>query len=328
MAGPPPSNWEVDPATAGAREVAPGLWRLRIPLAWEAINHVNAYLVEGDELTLVDCGTAGHPSCAEALEVAIGAAGHALEDVGRLVLTHIHSDHMGLAPLVVERSGAEVWAHPDDGHFYDAIRDTDRIVAARERRSRQEGVPEHRLEPFRTADEELQGALGPVTATHTLADGVTVSGFDVVETPGHCPSHVCLARADVVIAGDLICPAFVPWLDYGYSADPLAQTLASLDTLEALDAPLALPGHGRPITDVHATIEDTRSGFAQRLDATRRALEHGPAGAYELTTRIWGEEPDLQATGHMTELLSYLRHLRQRGEIRREINDDGTFSYR
>src|SRR3954447_24341444 len=141
MAGPPPSNWEVDPATAGAREVAPGLWRLRIPLAWEQISHVNAYVVEGDELTLVDCGTAGHPSCAEALEVALRETGHSLDEVGRLVFTHVHSDHMGLAQLVVERSGAEVWSHPDDRHFYDAIHETERIVAARERRARQEGVP-------------------------------------------------------------------------------------------------------------------------------------------------------------------------------------------
>src|SRR3954451_15563296 len=108
MAGPPPPDWAVDPATAGAREVQPGLWRLRLPLPWGGINHVNAYLVEADELTLIDCGTAGHATCAEALEVAVQATGHGLDEVERLVLTHVHSDHMGLTPLVVERSGAEV----------------------------------------------------------------------------------------------------------------------------------------------------------------------------------------------------------------------------
>jgi glyoxylase-like metal-dependent hydrolase (beta-lactamase superfamily II) len=328
MAGPPPSDWEVDPASAGAREVRPGLWRLRIPLAWEQISHVNAYLVEDDELTLIDCGTAGHPTCAEALEVAMKDAGHVLDEVGRLVFTHVHSDHMGLARHVLARSGAEVWSHPNDAHFYDAIRETERIVAARERRARQEGVPEHRLEVYGTAKEELEGALGPVTATHALLDGVTVSGFEVIETPGHAPSHVCLVREDVVIAGDLICPAFVPWLDYGYSADPLAETLASLDALEATGATLALPGHGRPITDVAATIEATRTGFALRVDATRQALHDGPAGAYEVTTRIWGEEADLPATGHMIEVLSYLRYLRGRGEITRTTEDDGTYRYR
>ncbi|MEA2296791.1 MAG: hypothetical protein QOE86_4430 [Solirubrobacteraceae bacterium] len=333
MAGPPPKDWSVDPATAGAREVIPGLWRLRLPLAWEAINHVNAYLIEGDAVTLVDCGTAGHPTCATALEVALEATGHALEDVKQLVLTHVHSDHMGLAQLVLERSGAELCAHPDDAHFYDAMREPDRIVAARERRARQEGVPEERLPVYRTADEELEGALAPVTPTHLLTDGVTVATglgpFEVHETPGHCPSHVCLLQRDtgVAIVGDLICPAFVPWLDYGYSADPMAETFASLDVLERLDARLALPGHGRPIEHVQGTIEDTRNGFAQRLGDTRRALAQGPAGAYELATRIWGEEPDLQATGHMTELLSYLRYLRGLGEVTRTTVEDGTYRY-
>jgi glyoxylase-like metal-dependent hydrolase (beta-lactamase superfamily II) len=333
MAGPPPSDWSVDPATASAREVAPGLWRLRLPLAWETINHVNAYLIEGDELTLVDCGTAGHPTCAEALDVAVDATGHTLEDVGTLVLTHIHSDHMGLAQYVLERSGAELWAHPDDAHFYDAIHETERIVTARERRSRQEGVPEHRLGAFGTADEELQGALGPVKG-HALINGVTlatgIGALEVHETPGHAPSHVCLIERETGIAfvGDLICPAFVPWLDYGYSADPLAQTFASLDILEALDPSLSLPGHGRPIEHTQATITDTRDGFAQRLADTRRALERGPAGAYELTVRIWGEEPDLQASGHMLELLSYLRYLRGLGEVDRTTAGDGTYRYR
>jgi glyoxylase-like metal-dependent hydrolase (beta-lactamase superfamily II) len=328
VAGPPPADWSVDPATASAREVVPGLWRLRIPLAWEAINHVNAYVIEGDALTLVDCGTAGHETCAEALDVAMRASGHELEDVDRLVLTHVHSDHMGLAQMVLERSGAELWAHPNDAHFYEAIDETDRIVAARERRARQEGVPEHRLEPFRTAREELEGALGPVTRTHDLTDGVTVSGFKVLQTPGHSPSHVCLVRDDVAIVGDLICPAFVPWLDYGYSADPLAETLASLDALAGTGATLALPGHGRPIAEVAPTIAMTRTGFDQRLLVTREALERGPAGAYEIVERIWGEEPDLQATGHMTEMLSYLRFLRGAGEITRTTEDDGTYRYR
>jgi glyoxylase-like metal-dependent hydrolase (beta-lactamase superfamily II) len=267
MAGPPPTSWAVEPEYAGARQVAPGVWRLRLPMAWEGISHVNAYVIEraDDGVLLVDCGTAGHPSCAEALVEAFTETGHTLEDVRALVITHVHSDHMGLAKLVQDRSGAPVWAHPDDAHFYDALRDPERIVAARERRATQEGVPEWRMEAYRTAQEELEGALAEVHAQYRLVEGTTVDSalgpWEVLETPGHCPSHVCLVQRDhrIAIVGDLICPAFVPWMDYGYSPDPVAEMLASLDRLAAIgDIDVALPGHGRPITDVAGVIADTR----------------------------------------------------------------------
>jgi glyoxylase-like metal-dependent hydrolase (beta-lactamase superfamily II) len=337
MAGPPPASWAVRPEDAGARLVTPGLWRLRLPMAWEGIDHVNAYVIERDDggPVLVDCGTAGHPTCAGALEAAMAQAGHALEDVALLVATHVHSDHIGLAALVLERSGAELWAHPDDGHFYDAIRDGERITAARERRARQEGVPEARLEPYRTVLEETEGALAAVAPHRPLLRGTVVESalgpWQVLETPGHCPSHVCLVQPDqrLAIVGDLVCPVFVPWMDYGYSADPVAETLASLDVLEqAPPIDVALPGHGRPITDLGAVVGETRAGFAQRLDATRAAVARGPAGGYAITTRMFGPEGDLAATGHLTEVLAYLAHLRHRGEVVRDRTPDGTYQYR
>lgn len=337
MVGPSPDDWSVVPEKAGARLVAPGLWRLRLPMAWEGIDHVNAYLLEreDDGVVLVDCGTAGHASSAEALEQAMAAAGHVLEDVRVLALTHVHSDHMGLAAMVLERSGAELLAHPDDRHFYDAMRVPDRIVAARERRARREGVPEARLDAYSTAAEELEGALAPVEPDRQLRQGATfgsaLGSWEVLETPGHCPSHVCLFQREhrFAIVGDLICVAFVPWMDYGYSADPFAETLASLRLLEA--APgigLALPGHGRPITDVNAVVARTRTGLMERLNATRDAVGSAPGGAYDITTRMFGEEPDVPATGHLSEVLGYLCHLRRRREVVRDTNPDGSYRYR
>jgi len=105
--------------------------------------------------------------------------------------------------------------------------------------------------------------------------------------------------------------------------------LASLDRLAALgDIDVALPGHGRPITEVAAVIADARRGFERRLDETRAAVRRGPAGAYEITTRMFGDEPDLEATGHLTEVLSYLKHLRRRGEVVRETDAAGRYRYR
>jgi glyoxylase-like metal-dependent hydrolase (beta-lactamase superfamily II) len=337
VAGPPPASWAVRPQDGGVRLVAPGLWRLRLPMPWEGISHVNAYLIErGDGSTvLVDCGTAGDATAAEALDAAIDRTGHRMEDVAVLAVTHAHSDHVGLAAHVLARSGAELWAHPDDEHFYESLRTPDRVVAARERRARREGVPAARLEPYRTVLEETEGALAVVVPDRPLRrDTVidTVLGpWSVLETPGHCPSHVCLVQPDhgLALVGDLICPVFVPWLDYGCSPDPYAEILASLDALErAGPIAIALPGHGRPITDLGAVLADTRAGFAARLVATRAALAAGPAGGYALTLRIFGDEDDMAAVGHLTEVLAYLRHLRLRGVVVRETTSDDTYIYR
>src|SRR5271167_3516794 len=90
------------------RAAAEGIHRLAIPTPFR-VGRVNAYLIEDDPLTLVDSG----PNSAKALdelEQALAAHGHAVEDIGLLVVTHQHIDHFGLAGLLARRSGAEVAA--------------------------------------------------------------------------------------------------------------------------------------------------------------------------------------------------------------------------
>jgi glyoxylase-like metal-dependent hydrolase (beta-lactamase superfamily II) len=337
MVGPPPESWAVEPSDAKAYELAPGLWSFRLPLAWDGISAVNAFAIERDDgIALVDCGTAGHPSCAEALRVAVEQTGYKLEDVSMLVGTHTHSDHVGLAQWVKELSGAEFWMHPDTAHFYDGTREPERIRAAREHRARQEGVPEDELGWYGDVREETEGVLAAVPPDHDLVAGVRLDSklgeWETIETPGHCPSHVCLVQRDrgLIILGDLVAAAFSPWYDYGYSPDPVAEFLAALDTIAALDSPgLALPGHGRPISDLPGAIELHRRGVAERLEQTRAAIAAGPAGASVLTPRVFGE-PDSGETAvwKMTELVCYLRHLRLAGEVVRDEDGDGKFIYR
>jgi len=336
MAGPTPASWAVDPGEASAALVADGVWRLRLPLAWAHLTHVNAYAVEGDGVVLFDCGMAGHPTGEQALEQALAAAGMTPEDVTTLVGTHAHSDHVGLAPWLVARSGCEVWMHPATQHSFDAIREPARIAAARERRSRAEGVPEDRLGDYASLDEELAGLMGVVAADHALVEGARVlSGigdWEVLETPGHCPSHVSLVQREsrLAILGDAACVAFVPWLDYGYSADPAAQHLVTMDRIAGLgDDMTGLPGHGRALTDLPAVAAMYRDGFAERIATTRRAVDEGPAGGWEMSRRVFGITDDrIIEFAHFVETLCYLRHLRLEGVVARELTADGTFVHK
>lgn len=337
MVGPPPESWAVDPRRAGAWEIAPGLWQLRMPLPWDTIGTVNAFAIARDDgIMLVDCGSAGDPTCRDALATAIAVAGLSLSDVRLLVATHTHSDHIGLAAWVIEQSGCRFLMHPASAHFYDAMREPERISAIRRARAVREGVPPERLEDCGDVREELEGVLAPVAPDALLADGMRLPSllgdWEVVETPGHAPSHVCLVQREsgLAIVGDLVARTFAPYLDYGYTPDPVAELLDSLDRVDAIDGVrLGLPGHGRPLEDVGAAIATYRDGIHGRLEDAQAAVAAGPAGAYEMTRRMFGEPTsDQSAVWLMTETLCYLKHLRDAGAVVRDENARGAYSYR
>ena len=143
IGGTAPESWSVDADRVGAFEVRPGLWTLRLPVAWSDITHVNAHLLERPDggVTLVDCGSAGDDSCCDALVTAIARAGHDVTDVRELIVTHAHSDHFGVARQLVAESGCVMRMHPAHEAFTDGRNEPERIQAARRRRSLREGVP-------------------------------------------------------------------------------------------------------------------------------------------------------------------------------------------
>lgn len=317
--------------------MVPGLWQLRLPLAWEGIGSVNAFAIARDDgVMLVDCGSAGDPSYRHALALALDQAGFGLRDVRVLAGTHTHSDHVGMASWVIGESGCELAMHPATAHFYDAMRDPAGIEAARERRSRQEGVPEDVIWAYRDVREETEGVLAPVEPHRQLHDGVRLASrlgeWEVVETPGHAPSHVCLFQRDhgIAVVADLVSRTFSPYFDYGYTPDPVAEYLASLDRVAAISGiEVALPGHGRPIADLADVIAEHREGVHEGLAACRRAVAAGPAGGFDLTTRVYGAARSLfVAVWQLAGVACYLRHLRLSGQVTRETAPDGTFRYR
>jgi glyoxylase-like metal-dependent hydrolase (beta-lactamase superfamily II) len=155
-------------ALARADRVLPGLWRLRLPLPWPGVPHVNAWAIAaGSGVLLVDTGL-DEPGALLQLERALGQAGLRLEHVRLLVCTHAHSDHYGLAGPIVRRAGCELWMHPNHAHMTRAVADPERALL--------DGV-------------ELESDLG---------------AWRVYETPGHAPSHVVLHQPErrLLLSGD------------------------------------------------------------------------------------------------------------------------------
>jgi len=142
----------------------------------------------------------------------------------------------------------------------------------------------------------------------------------VHETPGHAPSHVVLFQRErrLLISGDHLLGRVSLYFDYGYTPDPVGEFLSSLDVADRLGARLALSGHGRPFADVTEHVEANRRLVQRRLDAVLAALQDGPASAYDLGPRIYGEAFSSEVAGWLlTKLLCFLTHLEATGAVER-----------
>src|SRR5687768_325929 len=305
--------------------VLPGVWRLRLPLPWPGVPHCNAWaLASGDGVVLVDTGM-HEPGSMAHLERALEQAGLRIDHVRLVVCTHAHVDHCGQAPAIRERTGAEVWMHPAHGHLHANDETPEQTIARRVEVARQSGVPEAPLRRWAEQRRAMgNGLSGELTVDRDLVPGVTVSSdlgdWQVVETPGHAPSHVCLYQPGrrLLLSGDHLLGRVSLYFDEGHTPDPVGEFLEGLDRVAALDARLALAGHGRPFTDVAGHVAANRRLVAERLDAVRAALAEGEATPFELAGRVYGEAFSEQtASWLMSKTRSWLTHLERRDEAAR-----------
>jgi glyoxylase-like metal-dependent hydrolase (beta-lactamase superfamily II) len=330
----PPARRDPAPTSPASRRelgrgerVLPGLWRLRLPLPWPGIPHCNAWAIaSGDGIVLVDTGMDMPGSMAQ-LERALDQVHLRLEHVRRLVITHAHSDHWGLAAPIVARTGCEVLMHPNFQHAVAGKRDPEADMARRLEVGRQSGVPEDVLRRFLEQAREMpSGVAGLVEPDTELRDGVCIETdlgrWEVYETPGHAPSHVCLFQRArrLLISGDHLLGRISLFFEYGWTPDPVGEFLASLDVVEQLDARLCMSGHGRTFTDVGAHIAGNRALVAERLAAAERAVAERPLSALEVVPSVYGEPLSSSARWRLLETLCYLRHLEQVGRVVHEAD--------
>ena len=307
-----------------ADRVLPGIWRVRLPLPWPGVPHVNAWALQaGDGIVLVDTGYHEEGALAE-LERTLATVGRRLEDVRLVVCTHAHSDHYGLAAPIVERAGCELWMHPNHEHMTRAIADPERALERRVEVARQSGVP---LEPLRRWAEQRRdsnpGIAAAIEPHRELVPGVEVEtdhgAWSVHYTPGHAPSHVVLfePRQRLLLSGDHLLGRVSPYFDYGWTPDPVAEFLDSLDTVDALGARLCLPGHGRPFGDVGAHVEANRKEMAATLDRVEGVLADRERTAYEAVSLAFPEFEPSMMTWALTIMLCFLTHLERTGRVER-----------
>src|SRR6476661_1495527 len=304
----------------------PGVWRLRLPLPWPGVPHGNAWAVAaGDGVVLFDTGYHDEGSLGH-LERALAMVNLRLEHVRLLVCTHAHSDHYGQAATVVDATGCELWMHPNHEHMTRSASDPEEWMRRRIEVARQSGVPAEPLERFAQQRKGMStGIARIVEPDRDLLPGVEVATdlgtWTVHETPGHAPSHVCLFQPErrLLISGDHLLGRVSLYYDYGYTPDPAGEFLASMDVVEALDARLCLPGHGRTFSDVQGHIDANPQTVGERVARCLDVVtEHGPVTAFDAIPRIYGEPiTPLNANWWISETLCYLTHLERLGRVER-----------
>jgi glyoxylase-like metal-dependent hydrolase (beta-lactamase superfamily II) len=305
--------------------VVPGVWRLRLPLPWPGVPHCNAWAVAaGDGIVLFDTGM-HEPGSLAHLERALAQVNLSLDNVRLVVCTHAHSDHYGQAADIVDRAGCELWMHPNHEHMTRAAQDPDAALQRRLEVARQSGVPE---EPLRAYAEARRGQGFGISRIiepdRPLLPGVEIDtdlgAWQVYETPGHAPSHVCMFQPEhrLLISGDHLLGRVSLYYDYGYSPDPAGEFLNSLDIVEKLDARLCLSGHGRTFTDVQGHIDANRALVNERIEKVHFVISRAETTAFDAVPQVYGQAiTPMNANWWLSETLCYLTHLERCGRAER-----------
>ena len=307
----------------GADQVAPGVWRIPLPLPGDGLKAVNVYaVVDGDGVTLVDGGWALDVAELE-LERALGGLGLGLGDIRRFLVTHAHRDHYTEAVAVRRRFGTRVLIGAGERHAIE------RIITPGHRAGQSHWDLLHRhggeavLAAMRAAgaspDEGDQGYERPddyIPAGERLAVGDRI--LEAIPTPGHTRGHlVFLDRtAGLLFSGDHVLPHITPSVGFEVDPPPLAlrDYLESLRLVRSLPDAVMLPAHGQPGDSVHARIDALLGHHDVRLDQAAAALRAGPRSAYEVATELpWTSRQrrfaDLDPFNQMLAVLETALHL-------------------
>lgn len=285
-------------AVSGAADRLP-LHCLSLPTPFP-VGPVNVYLAAGEPLTLIDAGPKDDATRA-ALETGLSALGHRVEDLRRVILTHHHADHIGLAAEIAARSGAEVLTHPYNLPWLADYPGARRRFSPFYRQIwEQGGVPDEIVSAMDRAAESVGRWLDPFPHARPVEEGERLhfAGRDwlVFHTPGHAGGLICLWEAEsrVLLSNDHLIrdissnPVMEPPpIGQGPRPRRLVEYLREMQRMAALDPAVAFPGHGEPIHDVRNLVGQRVAFHRRRAEKILAALNGRSLTLWELTQPLF-----------------------------------------
>ena len=315
-----------------------GIHRLAIPTPF-AVGRVNVYLIEDEPLTLVDAGPNSGSSLDE-LERQLHAHGHALEDIGLVILTHQHIDHLGLVNIVAGRSGAEVAAIEAavpfvENYSQEAAADDDYASTLMLRH----GISEDVVRVLQAVSAAFRAWGSRASVTRVLHDRDEIELRDrtlqVLFRPGHSPSDTIFLDRDrrLLIAADHLLKHISsnplisrPRERGGERPKALVTYLESLRLTRELELDLVLTGHGDPIDDHRPLIDQRFALHERRAEKLLRLVAERPRTGYELAQSLWGNIAVTQAYLTLSEVIGHMDLLLADGRAR-EVETNGVVRF-
>ncbi len=291
-------------------------------------------------MTLVDAGPNSGVALDD-LERGLDGLGHRIEDIGLLVLTHQHMDHIGLAAIIARRSGGEVAAldrlAPYLERFGEDMELDDRFAA---RQLLRHGIPEDVVHALRAVSASYRAWGSSVTVSRPLQAGSTLGlrdrSLEVLHRPGHSPSDTVFWDSDrrILIGGDHLIghissnPLLTrPLGDTGEedAASPRPQALvsyiASLKATREMEVEMILAGHGRPVEGHVELIDERLRQHERRARKIYDLVAERPKTAYEIAQALWGTVAVTQAYLTLSEVLGHADILLNQGLLVETIED-------
>jgi len=332
-----PFAHEPEPGSGEAVEIAPGVLWLRMPLA-PPLRFINVWaLAEPDGWAIIDTGVRSEPTMhawQRAFEGCLQG-----RPVTRVIVTHMHPDHAGMAGWIAERSGVQLWMSRLEYL-------TCRLLSADTGRSAPaEGIEFYRAAGWTRAEleryQERFGFFGtliyPLPAAYRrIADRerlrFAAHEWSVLIGTGHSPEHACLycASLKLLISGDQVLPRIssnVSVYPTEPEADPLADWLASLARLKQCvpDEVLVLPSHNSPFHGLHARLDELLQEHRGNLERLLARLET-PQRAVDVFDCLFSRRISSELLGMATgEALAHLNHLHAQGLAQRQRDAHGVW---